>query len=240
MFFSIKEIVNYWNIQPKQILHVGAHNAEEYNDYKSQKPETIYWVEANPNKVLELRDKLLRDPINHIFEAAAWSTTGQKLELIITNNGESTSLLEFQEHFNLYPEIREEARVEVLTKKLDELFPKEFCPQFINIDIQGAELHALRGANRLLRDCSMLYLEVNNRELYIGCPHVNEIDEFLSDYDFVRSATRWWKNDGWGDAIYTKRNLNKNKFSFSKYSIFLNQAKWNFMRLLRIIFSFLK
>jgi FkbM family methyltransferase len=227
-------------VQPRHILHVGAHNAEEYKEYKSQNPETIYWVEANPNKVLELRDKLSTDPINQVFEAAAWSSSGESLDLIIANNSESTSLLEFHEHSKLYPEILEEGRVEVLTKKLDDIFPKEFQPQFINIDIQGAELHALLGADRLLRDCSILYLEVNNRELYTGCPQVNEIDLFLNDYGFVRSFTRWWKNDGWGDAIYIKNDLSENKISFRKLSLRLNNLKWNLIRVFRIAYSLSK
>jgi FkbM family methyltransferase len=234
------EIVSYWQLQPRMILHVGAHDAEEYEEYTAQVPELICWVEANPLKVNQLRQKLRDNSINLVFEAAAWSTNGDLLELKIANNGESSSLLDFKEHSRLYPAITEEFRIEVLTKKLDDVLPLDFSPDFINIDIQGAELHALRGCVRLLESCQILYLEVNSRELYYGCPLVNELDNFLQQYDFVRSFTRWWKNDGWGDAIYVKSSLNKKQFTFAKKSLILNNIKWELFRALRSILFFRK
>jgi FkbM family methyltransferase len=42
---------------------------------------------------------------------------------------------------------------------------------FLNIDIQGNELAALKGATKLLTGpIRYVYLEINEAELYVGCP----------------------------------------------------------------------
>ena len=74
---------------------------------------------------------------------------------------------------------------------------------FWNIDIQGAELHALKGAGDILNNVNILYLEVNTKHLYKNCPLLNEIDEFIEPKGFVRVALEMTSH-GWGDALYIK------------------------------------
>jgi hypothetical protein len=47
--------------------------------------------------------------------------------------------------------------------------------------------------------------EVNRDEVYRNCAKIEELDNFLSSYGFVRVETTW---DGgtWGDAFYKKQN----------------------------------
>jgi hypothetical protein len=72
-----------------------------------------------------------------------------------------------------------------------------------NIDIQGADLLALKGGVNALKHVNVLYLEVNEKELYEGCPNVKDIDDFVSKYGFTRVLTEMTIH-GWGDAIYVK------------------------------------
>jgi hypothetical protein len=62
---------------------------------------------------------------------------------------------------------------------------------------------ALRGAAQSLVHVDVLYLEVNERELYEGCAMVGELDAFLEPYGFRRVWTHMTEH-GWGDAIYRK------------------------------------
>lgn len=41
---------------------------------------------------------------------------------------------------------------------------------FLNLDVRGAELVALKGLGEHLSDCTAIYTEVSTRELYSG-PH---------------------------------------------------------------------
>lgn len=75
---------------------------------------------------------------------------------------------------------------------------------FWNFDIQGAELMmALKGSKNSIRFASAIYLEVNEKELYIGCALMKDIDEFLLGFHFKRVYTHMTKH-GWGDALYMK------------------------------------
>ena len=46
--------------------------------------------------------------------------------------------------------------------------------------------------------------EVNRVDVYKNCAKVDELDEFLKSFGFIRVETTW---DGitWGDALYIKQ-----------------------------------
>jgi hypothetical protein len=83
---------------------------------------------------------------------------------------------------------------------------------FMNIDIQGAELLMLKGASEILPHIKCIYIEVNNKELYRGCAMINEIDDYLETRNFLRVKTKWYGNTGWGDAIYIKTCKSDKKY----------------------------
>ena len=62
---------------------------------------------------------------------------------------------------------------------------------------------ALKGASESLKYTKAIYLEVNIDEVYKGCGKMNEIDEYLAKYNFVRVLT-YITTHGWGDALYIK------------------------------------
>ena len=55
----------------------------------------------------------------------------------------------------------------------------------------------------LLNNFDYVYAEVNQKELYENCELVDQIDEYLKKYNFVRETTVWTQH-GWGDAVYVK------------------------------------
>lgn len=74
---------------------------------------------------------------------------------------------------------------------------------FINVDVQGYELEVLKGASETLRNIDYIMSEVNRDEVYENCAQVEELDNFLANYNFVRVETVW-VGDIWGDAFYIK------------------------------------
>jgi hypothetical protein len=56
----------------------------------------------------------------------------------------------------------------------------------IKLDIQGAELKALRGASRILdEEVKLIYAEVSFHPLYEGGTTFGEVDGFLREHGFV-------------------------------------------------------
>jgi hypothetical protein len=71
------------------------------------------------------------------------------------------------------------------------------------LDIQGAELKALKGIVDW-RYIDAIFTEINYREMYKGCALEPEITEFLSNKGFVK-VEEVDTGCGWGDALYIKR-----------------------------------
>jgi FkbM family methyltransferase len=73
---------------------------------------------------------------------------------------------------------------EVQTRRLDDL---EECPapDYLKIDVQGAELDVLRGATRALAGVVVLELEVEFVPLYAGQPLFGDIQVFLREHGFL-------------------------------------------------------
>jgi hypothetical protein len=74
---------------------------------------------------------------------------------------------------------------------------------FLNIDVQGYELEVFKGAFGSLKNIDYIISEVNRDEIYEGCPHIDELDNFLIQFNLQRVETNW-AGDTWGDAFYIK------------------------------------
>ncbi len=203
MNISVSELSKYWNIKPKGVLHVGAHLGEEATDYENFEWTPVIWVEAQPNLVKILDAKL--DPLKHkVIEAAVWEKNGVPLKLHIASNSQSTSLLNFGSHTNSYPDITYISEIDVSTKRLDSIIKPDEMPNFINLDIQGVELSAIKSLGPLLDAVDYIYTEVNKVEVYEGCTLVKDLDGYLLAEGFKRATTRWYLKEGWGDALYIR------------------------------------
>jgi FkbM family methyltransferase len=196
-----------FKVEPKIIAHVGAHSGEEAESYTELGWLNTYWFEANPHMI----SKLIANPNiqnQKIVMNAITETNGLKIRFNIATNSMSSSIFNFDKHSEIYPDITLQKSIEVTTLRLDEFF-NHFAPDFINLDIQGSELLALKGAEKILKQVKWIYTEVSFKELYEGGALVGEIDSFLSDYGFVRFGTRRLYGEGWGDAIYINKNHSK-------------------------------
>jgi FkbM family methyltransferase len=149
----------------------------------------------------------MSNPEINIYEALISDEDNKEVSFIITNNGQSSSILELDEHLKEHPWVHEINRYKKNTITVDTFLKNNNIYfntiDFINIDIQGAELLALKGMKNILKYCNYLYLEVNIKHLYKECALVNEIDDFLKDYGFKRTETLITQH-GWGDALYIK------------------------------------
>lgn len=239
MLISIRELSRIWGIKPIGVLHVGAHLAEESFAYTKCKFGPVTWVEAQPD-LAEVLIARLDAASNTVIQAAVWDQDGIEMEFNVASNGESSSLLEFGTHSLSYPGIKFESVIKMRTKRLYNLLPVSFVGDFLNLDIQGAELQALKGLGDKLSHFKWVYTEVNRKEVYKGCAQVTQIDEFLANYKFERVATRWVLGHGWGDALYVSKelelqNFNRSLWRFSELKWRLISIKWFLSGILRKI-----
>ena len=200
-----------YEIIPQKILHVGAHTGEEAATYLAHGAKQVIWFEANESLATALQNHLTQFPMSQQIIAAALWDSDTTLNFKITNNPQSSSFFDLEEHAKFYPQITVSEERSIRTHRLDTLLDATPSPvifsdfEFINIDTQGAELAILKGMGRYLHQTSVkaIYLEVNQRELYKDIPLVQEIDAFLQAYQFFRVKTIMTP-EGWGDAIYLR------------------------------------
>ena len=225
MLISVTELDRYWRIKPNGVLHVGAHLGEESKAYDTHGWQPVIWIEAQPSLVKSLQLSLDLSK-NTVIEAAIWHESDKKLRLHVASNSMSSSLLELGSHAKSYPDIIYLEDIEVSTKRLDSIIKKEEMPNFINIDIQGAELPAIKSLGALIDNVDFIFVEVNRKQVYRDCTTVKELDEYLNQINFQRATTRWYFRQGWGDALYIRRTK-KQAQSPSRY-VFYRARTWFF------------
>jgi FkbM family methyltransferase len=203
MLIPLHDLVRRYNIQFKGILHVGAHECEELNDYERYiQRNKILWVEALPDKVKLCKQ---RYP-NVLIENAIVSDTVEKVRFNVSNNGQSSSILEFGLHSTFHPDVRYVSSFESETKLLKDVISKyNIDYNFLNFDIQGVELKALKGMKEYLNRVDYLYTEVNSDYVYKDCALIEELDEYLLKFGLVRVETQWCGDCRWGDAFYIRK-----------------------------------
>jgi len=73
----------------------------------------------------------------------------------------------------------------------------------LRVDAQGYELEVLKGASKTLESVHHVFCEVNSREMYEGCPTMEDLSNFLSQYGFTLREN-WWTSNNWGDAYWSR------------------------------------
>lgn len=208
MLIPLHLLVQHFNLNIRGILHIGAHECEELDAYLKLgiNNENIYWIEAMEDKV-----QLMKNQKNvKIYQALIDIEDDKEVKFNITNNGQSSSILEFGSHEKHHPHIKMVDSKQLKTTRLETFIKKNKIPieklNFLNIDIQGKELDALKSMENYIQYVQYIYTEVNTENVYKDCDLLPDIDEFLKEKGFIRVACQMWRNCGWGDAFYIRKN----------------------------------
>ena len=202
-FEEIEKILLLNKINITGSFHIGAHECEELQFYNQigLNPEDIIWIDAISSKVAEAANK----GIPNVYNAIITDKNDEDIIFNISNNVQSSSVLEFGTHSQEHPWVVYVDKIKQKSITIDTFFKRNNINaskyNFWNFDIQGVELMALKGATNSIKYAKAIYLEVNEKELYKKCGLITDIDIFLSNYNFKRVLTNMTIH-GWGDALY--------------------------------------
>jgi FkbM family methyltransferase len=190
------------------VIHIGAHHLEEYGQYAKMgvPDDNIIWIEADPLLVQLTRAHF---PSSfRIYQAAIAEADGRKCTFNISSNtGASSSILAPKTHLTEHPYVKFGESIPLTTSRLDTFLSTHGIPpniaNFLNIDIQGAELLAFQGIGAVLDNIDYIAAEINECELYEGCGLVDQVDDYLTSRGFTRVFTHM-EVYGWGDALYIR------------------------------------
>ena len=201
---TIIEHLRSANIKVDRVLHIGAHDCQEAGFYRDLgvTPDKTVWIDALDEKIA--RAAALNIP--NVYKAVITDTDDANIIFNVSNNEQSSSVLDLGTHRQEHPDVFYVREVREKTVTLDTFLKRNSLDPaftFWNIDIQGAELLALKGGEAALKGVNAIYLEVNEKPLYKDCPLIGELDKHLLQRGFKRVETAMTQH-GWGDALYLR------------------------------------
>lgn len=201
---DINKLVKFFKINLKGVLHVGAHKCEEYPLYlKHVLKDKIYWVEAIDDIV---KENLKKNPELNIINECVSDKNGDSIEFKITNNTLSSSILELGEHKKMHPHVKVVRTLNKKTKTLDTILEENQLQNLFNLlvlDLQGAEMLALKGLKKHISNFNFIYTEVNEKEIYKDCALLKDLDYYLHGLGFERRYLATLNN--YGNALYIRK-----------------------------------
>ncbi len=206
---DIRDLRAKYNLDIKGLIQVGSFTASEYEPFKEVGATKFIFIDANPEVIPQLQDKFGDDcrVLNYLIS----DKDGDEYDFNIANHVQSSSMLEFDKHKFYHPTYSEVVKTLPLTSiTLDTLIKQESIDMSqyncLMMDIQGAEMMALKGFEGNLSCIDYIYTELNFDSMYKGCCLEPEFTLYLADrgYTLVESFDT---GHGWGDGLYVKQEL---------------------------------
>jgi FkbM family methyltransferase len=203
MLLDLQNLVKKYNLNINGVLHIGAHFGEENIIYENLKIENRIFFEP-----LDSNFQVLKKNIPKKFQIVkkALGYENKKISMYVetVNQGQSSSILEPLIHLKQYPHITFDSMEEVDMIRLDDFNFDRTKFNFINIDVQGYELEVFKGARNTLNSIEYIMCEINRDEVYKNCVKIDELQKFLSEYDFILTEENW-AGQTWGDGFFIKK-----------------------------------
>ena len=214
MLIPFPELIKKYKINPQGVFHVGSNTGEpECKWYYDNGVKRTVWIEALPDVYKEMKEIVSKYPKSIAINACISDVNGKEVNFnVSSNHGESSSMFEFGSHAVAHPDVTFTKQIKLKTSRIDSLVInkginiREF--DFLNIDLQSAEMLALKGMGDMLRLFSWLYIEVNRGDVYIGSPQFEDICAYVKEFGFELKEVKW-TGANWGDAFFEKKhNMN--------------------------------
>lgn len=200
------------NLLPcRGVLHIGAGECEEIEEYYRAGIHSVYWVEAR-RMSKTARDKAIHYGHRYLDRTAITDLNQPSVGLYTTSNsGLSSSIMVMKDHLLAEPSVSQSGYefVDNLTghQLLERAFGKDHhYPDVLVLDVQGAELRAIKSFMEEIRWFKAIVCEVELIEAYEGQPMFHDVWKYmtstgwkLSDLSIHRSTFLW------GDAVWTRK-----------------------------------
>lgn len=209
-FFSLDYVQDVGG-KIKGIMHIGAHHAEEADEYKNY-AEKVVWFEAHPAYARQMQARLESFQNQIGFTALLSDVSGEKVDFWITADEFASSVLKPAYHQIQNPHAPITDKITLETEKFNLLWPLLEAAYDVDIvdynmlvlDTQGSELKVLKGMGDYVSAFSIIQAEYSTVEFYEDGPRLEDIDAYLKEYGFTRVFPRNGHELIHGDALYVK------------------------------------
>lgn len=201
---------------PHTILDVGSRDVLEAIEFKRRYPKAdVYAFECNPEAIVRCRQNIAKfshHPVT-LVEKAVSDVDGPvpfyaiDPEKTITGwpdgNIGASSLFIANPAYPVETYVQNGITVESVTLKQWALDANVNAVDILWMDLQGAELMALKGMGDLISTVRVVYTEVAYKEMYFGQPLFDELNGFLVVHGFCLHS-KFNTSQWFGDALYVR------------------------------------
>ena len=166
--------------QPRTVFDAGAFIGQWTANTAAEFPNASFvLIEPNPQSMLAARNRLAEHTPAPVFVEAAVGAVAGTAHLNIWEAGQGSSLLG---HVAGAPQDAVEVTVTTLDAIAEQLGR---YPEMVKLDLQGFELEALRGAERVLATARMFLIEFGCLSAYIDRVSPRELLDHMYDSGYV-------------------------------------------------------
>lgn len=188
-FDAQKKLLGGMGITGPVIFDLGGHRGETIRQYRARFPDAVvYSFEPFPDSLASLHKNFGNDPMTKIIPMAVAEQPGPRI-LYINDVDATNSLLPAAASSRRYlPGKGTKGSIQVDATSIDEFVESHRVEtvHILKMDIQGGELMALKGAQRVLKEVQMplIYTEIMFVPYYKNQPLLNDIWDFLAGYGY--------------------------------------------------------
>ncbi|MDO8262979.1 MAG: FkbM family methyltransferase [Gallionella sp.] len=209
-------LYKWFGITPEGVLQIGANNGQEVKKFAVEGIRYGVFVEPLPKAFEQLQNAVSRHPDYLAINALCASEAGLEKSFFVSEKaGGSSSMLKPTGHLEIHPEVGFDNELVLRTSTVDEIVKKLLLEgheklvdklDLLYIDVQGAELDVLKGAEQFLTKAKFVFAEVSHGGLYEGDTSIRHIIDFLEGHKFKLAFT-YINKHGWGDALFIKESF---------------------------------
>lgn len=178
MFYHINNLKKL-GYKPSLVVDVGAFRGEWTLNVLPIFPDsTFIMIEPQQDKVELLKQVAASKTNVHFIQTLVGAE--QKESVLFYEMESGSSIYEEQ---TSHPRGTKGYSMTTLDHVLKDWFPTEEI--FLKMDVQGAELDVLNGAEKILKNCNFILLEASLLNYNRGAPLVADVVNFLKDKGFV-------------------------------------------------------
>jgi FkbM family methyltransferase len=175
------------------VIHIGANLGQERDLYAAY-DLNVLWVEPIPEVYARLKEHIAGVPKQRALSCLVTDVDDREYVFHISNNdGQSSSILDLDQHKTLWPEIAFTKSITLKSVTLSTLVKREGLDlskyDALVMDTQGSELLVLKGAVDVLPGFRFIKTEAADFALYQNCCLLPDMDDFLRRHAFRRVST---------------------------------------------------
>lgn len=190
------------------ILDVGSFTGDQAVEFAERFPLSyIFAFEAYPDSAEKVRQRVAHLKNVQVIETAVCDVDGEiAFHAVDQGNAGASSLFRASGHNDVAPISQTAITVQGLRLNSWAKLAGINCFDLIWMDLQGAELLALRGMGAMIDTVKAIQLEVTYRELYHGQVMWPEVREFLESRG-LQLVDEWTDVSGYfGDAVFVRKS----------------------------------